>query len=490
MIGVGRGFAIVIADDGGDDIAVAAFEAGDVAVESEIFGVLVVAAMGDAMADVMEERAGFELYAGLRRHVVERLKVIEEHEAEFTNVLRVALIVLETAGEAAGADEHLAGFGGVTVRFLAGESVAGDFLDDAFADADGGDEELANVQIASEDDKDDGGDAHDVCAVAADTVGFHALAEIAFEDVGKALAKERDVEGGQAFAARARSDVRKSFGITAEGDGELVGKIRAIREARFEERANVAADLFALSGTDDAGNTESGHEANGADGKLGALKNGMIAKNINFEAAAAEINDTVGRGFGAESGNGGFPAEARFFPGGDDFEAEPGGLLDAANEGSTVACFAGGAGGDGAIFGDAVLLHEFVKMAEGFDASLENFFAEAMADENAFAETERKAFVDERFDIESGEGADDGQADGVGAGVDGGDVDRIGHEFFYRQRCANAEEGVYLEARMPSCSPMRWRNCLLTAETLASPSSSMKALRLAMFSSSRLIMVW
>ena len=65
VIGVGRGFAIVIADDGGDDIAVAAFEAGDVAVEREIFAVLVVAAMGDAMADVVKERAGFELDASL-----------------------------------------------------------------------------------------------------------------------------------------------------------------------------------------------------------------------------------------------------------------------------------------------------------------------------------------------------------------------------------------------------------------------------------------
>jgi hypothetical protein len=130
-----------------------------------------------------------------------------------------------------------------------------------------------------------------------------------------------------------------------------------------------------------------------------------------------------------------------------------------------------------------------VKMTKGFDTFLEDFFAKAMADENAFAEAERKTFVDERFDIESRKGADDGQADGVGAGVDGGDVDRLGHDFSYRQRCARAEEGVYFEARMPSCSPMRCRNCLLTAETLASPSSSMKALRLAMFSSSRLIIV-
>jgi hypothetical protein len=138
MIGVGRGFAVVIANDGGDDVAVTAFEAGDVAVEGEIFAVLVVAAMSDAMADVVKERAGFELDAGLSREMMKRLEMIEEHDAEFTDVLGVALVVFEAAGEAARADEHLARFGAVTVRLLAGESVAGNFLDDAFADADGG----------------------------------------------------------------------------------------------------------------------------------------------------------------------------------------------------------------------------------------------------------------------------------------------------------------------------------------------------------------
>jgi hypothetical protein len=193
VIGVGGGLAIVIADDGGDDVAVAAFEAGDVAVEGEIFAVLVVAAMSDAMANVVKERAGFEFNAGLRGEVMERLEVIEEHEAEFADVLGVTLIVFEAAREAAGADEHLAGFGVVAVRFLAGESFAGDFLNNALADADGGNQKLADVEIAAEDDEDDGGDAHDVGAVAPNTIGFHALAEIAFQDIGEALSQERNV---------------------------------------------------------------------------------------------------------------------------------------------------------------------------------------------------------------------------------------------------------------------------------------------------------
>src|SRR5580692_8287921 len=427
VIGVGRGFAIVIANDGGDNVAVAAFEAGDVTVKGQIFAVLVVAAMSDAMADVVNERAGFELDAGLSREMMQRLEMIEEHDAEFTDVLGVALVVFKAAGEAARADEHLPRFGGVTVRLLAGESFAGNLLDDAFPDADGGNEKLANVEIAAEDDEDDGGDAHDIGAVAADAVGFHAFAEIAFKDVGQAFAQKRNIERGEAFAARAGSDVRKCFGVSAEGDRELVGEIRAMGKARLEQGPDVAADLLRLDGTNGAGNAERGHEANGADGKLGALQDGVVAQNVDFQAAAAKIDDAVRRSFRAKSGDGGFPAEARFFFCGDDFEAEASRFFDSVDESAAVAGFAGSAGGDGAIFGDAVFLHDFVKVAKGFDGFLEKIFAEAMADENAFAEAQREAFVDERFDIERGKGADDGQADGVGAGVDGGDMDRLGH---------------------------------------------------------------
>ena len=73
MVSVGSRFAIVIADDGGDDVAIAAFEAGDVAVEGQIFAVFVVAAMGDSMTDVVEEGPGFEFDARLRWKMMQRL---------------------------------------------------------------------------------------------------------------------------------------------------------------------------------------------------------------------------------------------------------------------------------------------------------------------------------------------------------------------------------------------------------------------------------
>jgi hypothetical protein len=69
-----------------------------------------------------------------------------------------------------------------------------------------------------------------------------------------------------------------------------------------------------------------------------------------------------------------------------------------------------------------------MKLAKSFEALFEDVFAEAVADKDAFAETQGAAFVDEGFDIESGIGASDGEADCVGAGIDGGYVDRFRHE--------------------------------------------------------------
>ncbi len=100
-------------------------------------------------------------------------------------------------------------------------------------------------------------------------------------------------------------------------------------------------------------NAESGHQANSANGKLRGLNDGVIAKDAEFEAAAAEIDDATRLGFRTERGDDRFPAKARFFFGADNFEGNPGGFLNGADELFAILGFAGGAGGDGAIFGDA-----------------------------------------------------------------------------------------------------------------------------------------
>src|SRR5260370_35199128 len=128
-------------------------------------------------------------------------------------------------------------------------------------------------------------------------------------------------------------------------------------------------------------------------------------------------------------------------------------------------------------------------MTEGLRRSLVNCLAEARPHENVFAQLQRVTFPVDRFEIQRRIGARHRQAHRVGTGIDGRDMNRLGHSGVYRQRWASAAEGVYFVARIPNCSPIRWRNCLFTVGTLASPSSSRKLCFFAMTSNSRLIIV-
>jgi len=112
--------------------------------------------------------------------------------------------------------------------------------------------------------------------------------------------------------------------------------------------------------------------------------------------------------FGAHGGENGFATKTGFFLGGDNFEDDAGGLFDAANELFAILSFTSGGGSNGAIFGYAVLLHDLVEMAKGFDTLLDEVFAESMTDEDAFPKAKWVTFGDERFDVETRIGASDG----------------------------------------------------------------------------------
>lgn len=268
----------------------------------------VMGAMADAMANIVEQRPGFELHAGLRRQMVDRLELIEEHDAEFADVLGVLLIVIEAAAEGACSGKNLARFHIVAVWLLAGECVTGNFVQQAFADTDTGDDEAANIQVAAENGKNNGGDAHNVGAIAANAIRLHAGAQITLKNIGKALAKKRKIQCREAILTRAGGDGGERFGVAAESDTYFFGEIRAIGKTRFEKSADVTADLLALHRANNAVDAEGAHQTNGADGKLCSLHQGMIAKQAEFEAAAAEIDNTARLRFRPHRGRDRFPA--------------------------------------------------------------------------------------------------------------------------------------------------------------------------------------
>src|ERR1700692_4688116 len=140
----------------------------------------------------------------------------------------VSLIAIQAARKGSGAGNDLACGGVVAVRFLSGESVVGDFLENAFAKADGGDGHAADVQIAAKREESDGGNAHDVGAVAAHGVSLHALTNIAPEYVWEAFAQERQLQHGEAVFAWTWGDASQRFRVAAKGDGDLLAEIWAV----------------------------------------------------------------------------------------------------------------------------------------------------------------------------------------------------------------------------------------------------------------------
>jgi hypothetical protein len=151
----------------------------------------------------------------------------------------------------------------------------------------------------------------------------------------------------------------------------------------------------------------------------------MLVKNADFEAAAAEVRHATKRSFGTECGKDRFPAKARFLGRTDDFERKFRFLADTPNECIAILRFAGGTGGYSAVTSDCKLFHHFLKMDKSLDALLKDLFAEAMADEDTFAKAERITFIVKRLKVDGGMCPDDGEANGVGTGVNRSDVNRF-----------------------------------------------------------------
>ena len=63
----------MIADQGANDASITTSKARNVAVQSEVFAVLMVSTVADAVANIVKKSTGFQLHARLRRKMVHRL---------------------------------------------------------------------------------------------------------------------------------------------------------------------------------------------------------------------------------------------------------------------------------------------------------------------------------------------------------------------------------------------------------------------------------
>ena len=174
--------------------------------QHQIFSMFVMAAVANHVSRVVQQSACFEKHASLRGQTVHGLQLVKKLKAQFANMFRMLLIVFKPARKAARSHKQLASGAIITMRFFAGKSLVRDFLEKAFAEADSRDRKEPQIQIAPQREKRDGGDAHDVGAVAAHPVGLHALTHVALEDVRQTFAQERKLDGLEAMLTRTRGD--------------------------------------------------------------------------------------------------------------------------------------------------------------------------------------------------------------------------------------------------------------------------------------------
>ena len=77
------------------------------------------------------------------------------------------------------------------MRLLPRKRFRRDFVDYTFSNADGGNSQIAHVEIAPQSDEDDAGDAHYIGSIAANAVRFHASANVHAKQLRQAFAKKR-----------------------------------------------------------------------------------------------------------------------------------------------------------------------------------------------------------------------------------------------------------------------------------------------------------
>src|SRR5215471_11975441 len=96
---------------------------------------LMMATMADHVSGVVEQCAGFQEHARLWWQAMYRLQLVKQLAAEFTHMLGMLLIVLQTPRKTARANKQLTRSGVVPMRFLPGKLIARNFLQQALAHA-------------------------------------------------------------------------------------------------------------------------------------------------------------------------------------------------------------------------------------------------------------------------------------------------------------------------------------------------------------------
>src|SRR5271156_4537376 len=382
----------------------------------------------DEMPNVVEQSAHFQHQAQVRAHLVDGAELIEEREREAHHLLGVLRVVIQASREPAGAGEE---FGGAAFFFFGGGAhgiLFGDVIEqDSLAHADARNEHAAQVQPLRQRIENNRGDADDFGAVFADAEDAHAAGHVEREHAPGLIAQQARIDRRNAFDHGAGGDAHEGFSITAAGDGDGAAETRRRGHGAAQKREDVMTQAVGVVFVNRAFDGKSFHQADGAERKADALLEDATLIKIQFEAAAAEIEDQARLDAVSQRPLRGRTNQARFFLAADYFQFYSGFALHAVHQAAVITRFARGGGGYGAIGADVGLVHAIAELAEGAGGAGDGVSADDAAGEGVVAQAHGGAFAIENLNVLGGSGAGDYQTNGVRPRVNGCQLNRGGH---------------------------------------------------------------
>lgn len=153
---------------------------------------------------------------------------------------------MKTGSDATGFTEHGLKGCGVGRGRKPGEPRCGEIPKNSFLYTDTGDKHGAQAGPARERGKDNGGDAEDFRAIAANAKFFHAFFDVQFQNAPQTVAQQTEIRRGHSIDSGTRHDSRESFGVAARSGDDGVRKIRRIRPEAAQKGKDAVFDALEL----------------------------------------------------------------------------------------------------------------------------------------------------------------------------------------------------------------------------------------------------
>src|ERR1700704_3571818 len=249
----------------------------------------------DQMPGVVQGRSRFENCPQFEIHVMVGPKLVKKLQCEPANLFSMFQVAMHAAGEGLRASDHDLGFLPLFVCSLRKRHFrGGEFVEQAFTNTHAWRNHGAKTQPPGDGDQNDGGDAHDLCAVAAHSEGLHPAFHVKAQNLQETLPQQPRVERPQAAESGTGGQRGESLRIAATGDSQCCCGPGTVRKRALQDRENMKSYIFRRIFVNGALDMKCLHQADGSERQADASLEDTSTQLTKFQAAAAEIENESG----------------------------------------------------------------------------------------------------------------------------------------------------------------------------------------------------